>query len=128
METTMRVIRVAVYENDQENIATQPGAKKLQKQCGSDLVCVRYGNDREQGVKLETIELIVDSRPMEADTKKIPGNRIVNTKIEVDELASRRRVKTAGGKWDPKRRIWQLPYEKVTALGLSDRIFDTQPS
>ena len=76
----------------------QPGAKQLLKQYGNELVCVRYGNDRDQGVKLKTIELIVDSRPMEADTTKIPGNRIVNSKIEVDELESRRRVKTADGK------------------------------
>lgn len=48
--------------------------------------------------------------------------------IEIDELESKRQVKTAGGKWDPKRQVWQLPYEKVTALGLSDRIVVTEPS
>jgi hypothetical protein len=48
--------------------------------------------------------------------------------IEIDELESKRQIKTAGGKWDPKRRVWQLPYGKVTAFGLSDRIVDTEPS
>ena len=33
-------------------------------------------------------------------------------------------VKAAGGKWDPNRQAWQLPYEKVIELGLSDRILD----
>ena len=47
-------------------------------------------------------------------------------RIAIDEIEVRRRVKTAGGKWDLRRQVWQLPYEKVTALGISDRIVDDE--
>jgi len=40
----------------------------------------------------------------------------------------RRPVKASGGKQDPRRKVWQLPYEKVTELGLSDRIVETDQS
>jgi hypothetical protein len=39
-------------------------------------------------------------------------------------------VKTAGGRWNPARRLWELRYELVVALGLEDRIIrdlDDQP-
>ena len=73
------------------------------------------------------MEIIVDSKPWEAVPKDIPRNRIVNIHIAIDKLESRRRVKAAGGKQDPKRQLWQLLYEKVAELGLSDRIADTEP-
>jgi len=51
----------------------------------------------------------------------------MSVRSAIDEIEVRRRVKTAGGKWAPKRQVWQLPYEKVTELGLSDRIVDHVP-
>ena len=75
----------------------------------------------------KTIEIIVDTKPWQVETKKISKNKIVNIRITIDEIESRRKVKAAGGKWDPKRKVWQLPYEKVTALGLLDRIVDNEP-
>ena len=38
------------------------------------------------------------------------------------EVGIRDRVKTAGGRWDPARRLWELRYDRVLALGLEDRI------
>ena len=32
------------------------------------------------------------------------------------------RVKDAGGKWNPKEAVWELPYGQVVALGLTARI------
>ena len=62
----------------------------------------------------KTIEIIVDNKPWQADTKKIPKNKMMMIRIAIDEIESRRKVKAAGGKWDPKRQAWQLPYGKVT--------------
>jgi len=31
-------------------------------------------------------------------------------------------VQEAGGQWDPQRRLWELRYERVVALGLAGRI------
>ncbi len=39
-------------------------------------------------------------------------------------MAVRDRVKQAGGTWNPERRVWQLRYHRVVALGLDSRIVD----
>lgn len=51
---------------------------------------------------------------------------MMNIRIAYDEVEQRKRVKTAGGKWDANRQAWQLSYEKVIELGLSDRMVDGQ--
>ncbi len=38
------------------------------------------------------------------------------------ELAIRDRVKSAGGIWRVRQQLWELPYEKILALDLEDRI------
>ena len=38
------------------------------------------------------------------------------------EVDIRERVKQAGGTWNPERRVWQLRYDSVVALGLNRRI------
>jgi len=105
----------------------QSGTKKLVERYGDNLVCVRYRYDDEKMTMFKTIEIIVDSKPWNAETKKIPKNKIMSIRIAIDELELRNRVKAAGGKWDPKRQVWQISYEKVTELGLSDRIGDHVP-
>ena len=104
----------------------QPGTKKLLQRYGDNLICVRYRYDDEKMMMFKTIEIIIDNKPWQTDTKKIPKNKIMSIRIAIDEIESRSKVKAAGGKWDPKRQVWQLPYEKVTELGLSDRIVDNE--
>jgi hypothetical protein len=50
----------------------------------------------------------------------------MSIRIAIDEVELRKQVKGAGGKWDPNRQAWQLPYEKVMELGLSDRILENK--
>ncbi len=40
------------------------------------------------------------------------------------ELELRRKVKAAGGKWDPENRVWMLCRERVLSLDLEDRIVE----
>ena len=103
----------------------QPGTKKLMDMYGDNLICVRYRYDHENKRVLKTIEIIVDSKPWEAAPTEISPNRIVNIHIPIDEIESRRRVKAAGGRWDPKRQVWRLVYDKERELGLTDRIVET---
>jgi hypothetical protein len=37
----------------------------------------------------------------------------------------RQQVKSAGGKWNPREVVWELPYGQVVALGLTERIVRT---
>ena len=100
----------------------QPGTKKLLEKYGKDLVCVRYRYDMERKRKIKTVELIVDEGPWEYDPGRIPLNKIVSIRIEYGEMNLSRAVKTAGGKWNREKKVWQLPYKEVIDLGLKDRM------
>jgi len=58
----------------------------------------------------------------------LPDDQIVALRIAFADVAIRARVKQAGGRWDPERRVWQLPYDRVVALGLNNRIVDESAS
>jgi hypothetical protein len=47
---------------------------------------------------------------------------IVALRVAFADVAVRHRVKQAGGMWNPERRVWQLRYDRVVALGLTGRI------
>ncbi len=70
----------------------QPGAKKLLQRYGDNLICVRYHYDEEKMMMFKTIEIIVDNKPWQADTKKIPKNKMMTIRIAIDEIESRRKV------------------------------------
>jgi len=52
----------------------------------------------------------------------------VGLRIAFADVAVRDRVKQAGGTWNPERRVWQLRYDRVVALGLHNRIVDEPAS
>jgi len=64
----------------------QPGTKKLVERYGENLVCVRYRYDEQRKRMFKTIELIIENMPWQTNTKKIPMNKMVNSRINVDEV------------------------------------------
>jgi hypothetical protein len=42
--------------------------------------------------------------------------------VELAEVELQRRVKQAGGKWNPARKLWKLCYEQALKLKLKSRI------
>ena len=102
----------------------QPGTKKLVERYGENLVCVRYRYDEERKRMFKTIELIISDMPWQPNPGKVPINKMMNLRINIDEVELRKRVKTAGGKWNPKQQVWHLPYKQVVELGLTNRIVD----
>ena len=104
--------------------AGQPGTKKLAKQYGENLICVRYRCDPAQKRKLKTIELVIDSQPWQPSSDFIPMNKLMNLRIAIEETALRNRVKAAGGTWLRRKQVWQLPYREVVELGLTKRIVE----
>jgi len=54
--------------------------------------------------------------------------QIVGLRVAFADVAVRDRVKQAGGTWNPERRVWQLRYDRVGALGLNGRIVDEPAS
>lgn len=102
----------------------QAGTKKLFAEYGEKLVCVRYRYDAANKRRIKTVELIIEETPWQPPPAKIPLNRIMQVKINYDEIALRTQVKAAGGKWNRDKQAWELPYQEVLRLGLVERIVD----
>lgn len=98
----------------------QPGTRRLVAQYGDRLLCVRYRYDEQRQKRYTTVELIVS----EADwIPPLPApETIVTIRVTLREAELWRKVKAAGGRWEPKRKVWKLPYGEVALLGLLDRI------
>ena len=100
----------------------QKGTRQLLSQYGDRLVCVRYRYDAQQKKRFKTVELIVAECPWEPPGPCIPADTLVDLRIGFAEVAIRERVKQAGGKWNPHRKVWELRYAQVVALKLETRI------
>jgi hypothetical protein len=91
---------------------------------GDKLVCVRYRYDVENKRRIKTVELVIEETPWEPRPAKVPLNPITHLRIKYDEIVLRNLVKAAGGKWNPERKLWEMPYQEVLRLGLAERIVD----
>jgi hypothetical protein len=83
---------------------------------------VRYRYDSQRKKRLKTVELLVAERDREPPRPRFAHDQIVGLRIPFADVAVRGRVKEAGGTWNPERRVWELRYDRATALGLEDRI------
>ena len=104
----------------------QPGTKKYVKKHGANLVCVRYRYDAEKNIKSKTVEIIVEQSHWEPDGKRIPKNKIMHLRINLEENQLRELVKAAGGRWNHKKRLWELAYHEVLSLGLENRLIPAE--
>ena len=77
------------------------------------------GYDEVQRKRLKTVELIVDEIDWEPRGTKMRGETLVGVRVDRQELDLRDRVKTAGGRWDPARRLWELRYDKYLPVDAS---------
>jgi hypothetical protein len=101
----------------------QKGTKQLLAQYGDRLICVRYRYDAQRKKRFKTVELLVAERDWEP-RPRFAHDQIVGLRVAFADVAVRDRVKQAGGLWNPERRVWQLRYDRVAALGLNNRIVD----
>jgi hypothetical protein len=100
----------------------QKGTKKLLREYGAQLVCVRYRYDAERRMRFTTVELIVEPSPWSPLPARIPDGTVVGVRVGVNEVALQRRIRHTGGKWNPVARVWEMPYGQAMALGLAGRI------
>jgi hypothetical protein len=104
----------------------QRGTKRLLEKYGDNLVCIRYRYDDEKQMMYKTAEIIIDRKPWQRETRKMADDQIVSIRVAYHEVDVRRRVKAAGGKWDPTRQVWHLDFKNAAKLGLASRIVDTE--
>ncbi|NOT53940.1 MAG: hypothetical protein HOP18_04975 [Deltaproteobacteria bacterium] len=100
----------------------QDGAKQLRERYGDRLVCVRYRYDETRKERWKTVELIVEKSAWEPPKPQWPEDTLVALQVGVQERVVQQQVKAAGGKWNPKEVVWELPYGQVVTLGLTARI------
>jgi hypothetical protein len=106
----------------------QRGTKQLLEQYGDQLICVRYRYDPERRKRFKTVELVVSERdwpPLAPAPAFAPDDRVA-VPVAYGELDLRHRVKQAGGRWNPERKVWELRYDRAIALGLGRRIVPAQ--
>jgi len=101
------------------------GTKRLLREYGDQLVCVRYRYDRTRRKSYKTVELIVEEKDWFPNTLVRP-DKPVSVRIGFNELELRSLVKDAGGYWNPKKKVWTLPYSVAHDLGLERRILDEE--
>ena len=104
----------------------QRGAKKLLRQYGDRLVCVRYRYDEQRQKRLKTVELIVEEEAWMPLAASRPADALVPIRIALSEGTLRQQVKQAGGRWDPQRQVWEVRYTQAVALDVVDRIIDSK--
>ena len=104
----------------------QNGTRKWVKKYGDNLVYVRYRYDKRNRKRYTTAEIIVEEGTWipgapRRETARNPSDRL-GIRVAGYEKTIREKVKQAGGIWRPRQKLWELPYGKIVALGLENRI------
>lgn len=105
--------------------ALHPGqndTERLLAPYGDRLVCVRHRYDVRRKKRFRTVEIIAAEREWRPRTVPSGPEQIVEVRVALPEITMRERVKQASGRCDPTRKVWRLNSERVTALGLADRV------
>ena len=89
---------------------------------GERLLRVRYRYDALKRKRYTTAEIIVDESAWDPLPSEVARREKVAVRVGVAETRLREKVKAAGGRWDPARRLWFLSMEQVLQLGLGDRV------
>ena len=99
----------------------QKGTKKLVEKYGKALLYVRYRYDEQRGVRLKTVEIVVEEQPW-APSLRLRDEDIVPITVAYVEKELREKLKTAGGRWAPEAKLWLVRYGAIRGTELEDRI------
>lgn len=99
----------------------QRGTKQLVEQYGAALLYVRYRYDSDRGVRLKTVELVVEEKPWRP-RGRLREEDVVKVMVAYVEQELRTELKAAGGRWDPEEKLWLVRYGAIRGTVLEDRI------
>jgi hypothetical protein len=100
----------------------QKDTKRLLEQYGDKLLCVRYRYDETRQVRIKTVEIIVSETPC-ISSLRYRDQDIVNVTVPFAKTALRDRLKTAGGRWNPDEKLWQVYFGAIKGnIELTERI------
>lgn len=90
----------------------QKGIKALLEQYGDKLLCVRYRYDQKRQVRIKTVELIVSEKPY-IPALRYQDHDIVNIIVPYTRTTLREKLKAAGGRWNPDKKLWQVLFGAI---------------
>ncbi len=99
----------------------QMGTKRLLEQYGDSLLCVRYRYDASRGIRLKTVEIIVEEKSCQP-LAPYRDDEMVKVIVAYTEKALRDRLKSAGGRWDPQEKLWLVRYGSIHGTEFEERI------
>jgi hypothetical protein len=102
-----------------------PGAKgtrRLLREYGQKLVCVRYRYDEMRRRRLKTVEIVIEEVAWTP-----PERRLVRIAVNAWETALHARLRKAGGRWTGNGPFWRVRYDRAVKLGLAKRIRPNRP-
>jgi len=99
----------------------QNGRKKMVEEYGSSLLYVRYRYDESRGVRLKTVEIVVEEKPWRPSVR-FRDEDIVSVPVNFTEKKLRDRLKAVGGKWNPEEKVWNVPFGLIRGTELEERI------
>lgn len=97
------------------------GTKRLLARYGESLLCVRYRYDAIRGVRLKTVEIVVDEKPG-TPMFLLQDSEMVPIEVRFEETELRERLRKLRARWDPVKKVWMVPYRFVRGTELMARI------
>lgn len=107
--------------------AGQPGTKSLAKKYGDALLCVRFKYNAKLQQRIKTVELIVEKTDWTPPPPRYTADTVVHLQIEAFDMPMRTRVKTAGGRWNPEKKLWFVKYGNIAGTPLEKHIYVDEP-
>lgn len=98
----------------------QKGTMRLVEKYGEALLCVRYRYDEVRRVKLKTVEIVVDEKPMHSP--RFNDSDMVPVSVAFDETELRELLKKIRARWEPQIKMWFAPYRLIRGTPLEARI------
>ncbi len=98
----------------------QKGTVRLQEKYGDALLCVRYRFDELRQVKIKTVELIVDEKPLVKP--RFSDEEMVPVSVFYDEEELRQQLRRVRARWDGEIKMWFVRYGLIRGTELESRI------
>jgi len=121
--TKLELPKTAVLKNMKAYAHLKPGqngTKRLVSEYGDKLLCVRYRYDEVHGVKLKTVEIIVDEKPVR--TPRFKDNDLVPVHVAYGETELRQRLRMLQAQWDAERKLWYVRFGLIRGTVLEERL------
>lgn len=99
----------------------QKGTKHLVEKYGKALLYVRYRYGEDRGIRIKTVEIVVEEKPW-SPFLRFRDEDIVPMTVNFSETDLRERLKAAGGRWNPEEKLWYVPYGPIRGTELEERI------